>query len=59
MSRPCIKGDVVKDGLAFDFVDDQQTFMASSLLPYGGRIATATDPMVKLPFLRRWSPSMR
>jgi Limiting CO2-inducible proteins B/C beta carbonyic anhydrases len=44
------RGDVEKVGPATDFVDAQQNFVASSLLPYGGRIAGAPDPMVELPF---------
>lgn len=44
------KGEMEKVGPPADPVDAQQNFVSAALLPYGERIATASNPMVELPF---------
>lgn len=44
------RGEAERVATATDFVDAQQNFVASSLLPYGSRVSNAPDPMVELPF---------
>jgi hypothetical protein len=44
------KGEMEKVGPPADPVDAQQNFVSAALLPYGERVATASNPMVELPF---------
>ena len=44
-------GNAEKVAPPTDFVDAQQNYVASMLLPYGERVTKAADPMVELPFV--------
>jgi len=44
------RGDAEKVGPPLDFTDAQQNYVATTLLPYGERVARASEPMVELPF---------
>ena len=44
------RGDAETVGPPTDLTDAQQNYVAAALLPYGERVATASDPMVELPF---------
>lgn len=44
------RGDVEKVRPSTEMTDAQQYYVSSSLLPYGERIAKASEPMVELPY---------
>lgn len=44
------RGDAEKVPPPADAVDAQQNYVSAALLPYGERVAKASDPMVELPF---------